>query len=153
MPEIARRCEWDTHDQGISQNGRKAQQNGPATPAIDRKKHKTLTISSHRNVRRKAHHLLGQKIALRYPRAYQAELRAALLDEVSPADVRAILRQVIRIAKRGHLPAVELLLKWVLGAPPIPVDPDRLDEHELDVRRKRPTLIDELALADDQAED
>src|SRR5882724_883747 len=71
MPEIARRCEWDTHDQGMSQNGRKAQQNGPATPAIDRKKRKTLTISSHRTVRRKAHHLLGQKIALRYPRAWQ----------------------------------------------------------------------------------
>jgi len=84
---------------------------------------------------------------------YQAELRGALLAEVSPADVRTILRQVIRIAKRGHLPAVELLLRWTLGAPPVPIDPDRLDEHALDVRRKRPTLIDELALADDQAED
>jgi hypothetical protein len=60
--------------------------------------------------------------------------------------VRTILRQVLRIAKRGHLPAVELLLKWVLGAPPAPVDPDRLDEHELSVKRGRPTLIDELAL-------
>jgi hypothetical protein len=84
---------------------------------------------------------------------YQAELRGALLAEVSPADVRTILRQVIRIAKRGHLPAVELLLRWTLGAPPVPIDPDRLDEHALDVRRKRPTLIDELALANDQAED
>lgn len=80
-------------------------------------------------------------------------MRGALLAEVSPADVRVILRQVIRIAKRGHLPAVELLLKWVLGAPPAPVDPDRLDEHELDVRRKRPTLLDQLALADDQTDD
>jgi len=94
----------------------------------------------------------GHPVANPFAR-YQAELRAALLTEVTPADVRTILRQVIRIAKRGHLPAVELLLKWVLGAPPAPVDPDRLDEHELDVRRKQPTLLDQLALADDQAED
>jgi hypothetical protein len=83
---------------------------------------------------------------------YQAELRGALLAEVSPADVRTILRQVLRIAKRGHLPAVELLLKWVLGAPPAPVDPDRLDEHELSVKRGRPTLLDQLTLADAPAD-
>jgi hypothetical protein len=82
---------------------------------------------------------------------YQAELRGALLAEVAPADLRAILRQVIRIAKRGHLPAVELLLKWTLGAPPAPVDPDRVDEHELSVRRGRPSLLDVMTLADEQA--
>jgi hypothetical protein len=84
---------------------------------------------------------------------YQAELRAALLAEVSPADLRTVLRQVLKIAKRGHLPAVELLLKWVLGAPPLPVDPDRLDEHELSVKRGKPTLIDQLALAEPPAGD
>jgi|SRR5919109_3201449 hypothetical protein len=83
---------------------------------------------------------------------YQAELRAALLAEVTPADVRTVLRQVIKIAKRGHLPAVELLLKWVLGAPPAPVDPDRLDEDELRVRRGRPALVDWLALSDEPAD-
>ena len=36
----------------------------------DRNKRTTDTISSHRTVRRKAHRLLGQKIDLRYPRAY-----------------------------------------------------------------------------------
>ena len=84
---------------------------------------------------------------------YQAELRGALLAEVKPADVRMILRQVIRLAKRGHLPATELLLKWVFGAPPAPVDPDRLDEHEWSVKRGRPTLLDQLSLEDNQAED
>jgi hypothetical protein len=83
---------------------------------------------------------------------YQAELRGALLAAVSPADLRAITRTVIRLAKRGHVPAVELLLRWTLGAPPAPVDPDRLDEHELSVRRGRPTLVDWLALADEQAD-
>lgn len=94
----------------------------------------------------------GRPVANPFGR-YQAELRAALLAEVQPADVRTILRQVIRLAKRGHLPAVELLLKWTLGAPPAAVDPDKLDEHEWSVKRGRPTLLDQLALADDQAED
>jgi hypothetical protein len=62
------------------------------------------------------------------------------------------VRQVVKIAKHGHLPAVELILKWTLGAPPAPIDPDRLDEHELAVRRGRPTLLDQLALTDDQAD-
>jgi hypothetical protein len=57
-------------DHGIAQNGKKAQQNGPATPPTDRKKRKTRTISSHRAVRRKAHRFLGQKMALRSPQAY-----------------------------------------------------------------------------------
>ena len=83
---------------------------------------------------------------------YQAELRGALLAEVAPADVRAILRQVIRIAKRGHLPATELIFKWVLGAPPAPVDPIA-SMNTSSAWRGRPTLIDQLALADDQVED
>ena len=35
----------------------------------DRNQGETRPISSHRTVRRKAHHLLGQKIDLRYPQA------------------------------------------------------------------------------------
>jgi hypothetical protein len=61
--------ECATRDHDISQNGRKAQQNGPVSHRTHRKKRKTHTISSHRTVRRKAHRLLGQKIALRYPQA------------------------------------------------------------------------------------
>ena len=39
-------------------------------PLTDRNQGETCPISSHRTVRRKAHHLLGQKIDLRYPRAW-----------------------------------------------------------------------------------
>jgi hypothetical protein len=49
--------------------------------------------------------------------------------------------------------AAELTLKWTLGGPPPAVDPDTLDAHELSVKRGRPTLIDQLALTDDPAED
>jgi hypothetical protein len=83
---------------------------------------------------------------------YQAELRQGLLAEVTVADFRAVIRKVLTMAKRGHLPSAELLLKWTLGGPPPVVDPDRLDEHELSVRRGRPTRVDALALADEQAD-
>jgi hypothetical protein len=42
------------------------------TYLAERKKHKTRTISSHRIIMRKTHHLLGQKVDLRYPRAHHA---------------------------------------------------------------------------------
>ena len=70
MPAIVKSYEWSTHDHGISQNGRKAQHNGPVAYLTERKKHKTRTISYHRTITRKAHRLLGQKIDLRYPRAW-----------------------------------------------------------------------------------
>jgi hypothetical protein len=82
----------------------------------------------------------------------QAEIRGVLLAAVTPADVRAILRQVIRLAKRGSLPATELLLRWTMGGPPPAIDPDKLEAHELEVRRSRPTLVDWLTLADEQAD-
>jgi hypothetical protein len=84
---------------------------------------------------------------------YQAELRGALLGEVSPADVRTILRQVLRLAKRGNLAATELILKWTLGGPPPALDPDKLDAHEREVRTGRLTMLDHLTLAADAVED
>jgi hypothetical protein len=84
---------------------------------------------------------------------YQRELRGALLAAVRPGDLQAVTRTLVRLAKQGQGPSVELLLRWTLGGPPPSIDPDRLDEHELDVRRKRPTLLDQLSLVDDQADD
>jgi hypothetical protein len=93
----------------------------------------------------------GRPVANPFGR-YQAELRAVLLAEVKPGDLRAILRKVVQLARRGNLAATELLLKWSLGGPPPAVDPDRLDEHEISVRRGRPTLVDAMTLSDEQAD-
>jgi hypothetical protein len=68
-----------------------------------------------------------------------------MLEEVAEADVRGIVKKIIKLAKLGNLAAVELLFKWVIGPPP-PVGPDRVDEHELSMRRGRPTLLDQLLL-------
>jgi hypothetical protein len=67
MPAIVGSYEWATHDHGIAQNGRKAQQKSLVAHLTDRNQGETRPISSHRTVRRKAHRLLGQKIDLRYP--------------------------------------------------------------------------------------
>jgi hypothetical protein len=93
----------------------------------------------------------GRPVANPFAR-YQGELRGVLLAEVTPGDLRAILRTVLRLAKRGNLAATELVLRYTLGGPPPAVDPDRLDEHEISVRRGRPTLVDALTLADEQAD-
>jgi hypothetical protein len=86
-----------------------------------------------------------------YARA-QAALRVAVLDEVDERDLRAVVRTMVRLAKRGNVPATELLFKWIVGPPPEPTHPDFVDAHELQVRRSLPTLMDLMALADEQAD-
>ncbi len=85
MPAIVKGYEQATHGQSVLQNNRKAQQNGPAAHLTDRNTRTTDTISSHRTVRRKAHRLLGQKIDLRYPRAWEWTRRPALAHLLSSA--------------------------------------------------------------------
>jgi hypothetical protein len=82
----------------------------------------------------------------------QAQLRQTVLDEVNEADLRAVVRKVLRLAKLGNLAAVELLFKWVIGPPPMPVHPDRVAEDELSVRRGMPTMIDRMLLAGEPGE-
>ena len=80
---------------------------------------------------------------------YQRELRGAVLTAVTLADLQSVIKQVVRLAKRGHGPSVELLLKWTLGGPPPALDPDKLDTHEREVRTGRLTMLDHLAQAED----
>jgi hypothetical protein len=86
-----------------------------------------------------------------YARA-QAALRVAVLDQVTEHDLRAVVRTMVRLAKHGSVQAAELLFKWIVGPPPAPTHPDFVDMHELQVRRSLPTLVDRLALADEQAD-
>src|SRR5919109_3288545 len=83
---------------------------------------------------------------------YRAALHTAVLAEVDAADVRGLVRTLVRLGKRGNLAAVRLFFEHVLGPLPAPVDPDEVAAHELQVRRRRPTLVDWLALSDEQAD-
>jgi hypothetical protein len=84
---------------------------------------------------------------------YQGEWRQALLAEVTPADVRAVIRKVLQLAKRGYVPAAAWLRKWTQGGPPPVVDPDKLEAHEREVWTGRLTMLDHLALTADASDD
>jgi len=60
----------------------------------------------------------GNKLGRGNPFAARvAKLRAELLKAVTPADIRAVARKLIKQAKTGDLPAIRELLDRVLGKP------------------------------------
>ena len=59
-----------------------------------------------------------------------AELRSTLLGAVSAADMRAVVKKLVGLAKGGDVTAAKVVLERLLG-PPLPVDvEDRLAELE-----------------------
>jgi hypothetical protein len=55
-----------------------------------------------------------------------AALRRAFYAEVTPADMRRVVRKLVTEATGGNLQAARLLLLWVIGKPDDPVHPDGL---------------------------
>lgn len=60
----------------------------------------------------------GNKAGKGNPYARRAgELRSALFDAVTPEDLRAMIKALIKKGKRGEIPAVRELLNRTLGKP------------------------------------
>jgi hypothetical protein len=59
-----------------------------------------------------------------------AALRSAALEELTPDDVRALVRRLHTQALSGDVPCATLLLRYALGRPPEAIDPDTLDVDE-----------------------
>lgn len=60
-----------------------------------------------------------------HPFARQAAaLRRAFFEELTPADMRALVRTLVTEASGGNLQAARLVLLWVLGKPHDPIHPD-----------------------------
>lgn len=59
-----------------------------------------------------------------------AALRQALLDAVTPEDIREIAQSLVAKAREGNLPAARLVLAYAIGKPGPAVDPDALELHE-----------------------
>jgi hypothetical protein len=55
-----------------------------------------------------------------------ASLRKAFFDEVTPADMQALVRTLVKEATGGNLQAARLLMLWILGKPPEPIFPDAI---------------------------
>jgi hypothetical protein len=74
-----------------------------------------------------------------------AALKVAFAEAVSVEDMQAVARKLLRLALLGDVGAVKVLLTTLIS-PVAPIDPDQLDRHELDIRRRQPTELDELML-------
>jgi hypothetical protein len=73
----------------------------------------------------------GNKYGPGNPFARQtAELRKALLEVVTPEEMRQVAFTLLLRAKTGNLAAIKLLLQYVIGKPAEGVDPDRLEVEE-----------------------
>ncbi|MBX9681117.1 MAG: hypothetical protein K2X38_20355 [Gemmataceae bacterium] len=62
-----------------------------------------------------------------------AKLRQVMLEECAEEDLRGMTRAMIDLAKGGDKAAAKLILQYTLGKPGKMVDPDRIDEDELNV--------------------
>jgi hypothetical protein len=73
----------------------------------------------------------GNKYGPGNPFARQtAQLRKALLEVVTPEEMRQVAFTLLLRAKTGNLTAIKLLFQYVLGKPAEGVDPDRLEVEE-----------------------
>src|SRR5262245_9634642 len=61
-----------------------------------------------------------------------AKLRQLLLSAVTDEVLGSIVEKLIDMAKGGDLAAIKLVLAYSIGKPGPCVDPDRLEEDELD---------------------
>lgn len=74
------------------------------------------------------------------------ELRSALIKSLTIADMQEIALSLKEKAMAGDMAAMKLLLEYSIGKPQPAIDPDRLDEHELETLKGRPSAIDLLVL-------
>jgi len=59
-----------------------------------------------------------------------AALRQAFFTEVTPADMRALVRKLVQEATGGNLQAARLVLLWIVGRPADPHHPDAVETME-----------------------
>jgi hypothetical protein len=60
-----------------------------------------------------------------------AAFRACLINSVTQDDFRAIVEQLLEMAKDGEIQAIKLLFSYLLGMPKPVVEPDELDLQEM----------------------
>ena len=67
-----------------------------------------------------------------------AALREALVQAVTPGDIREIAVMMIECAKMGSESAAKLVFQYAVGRPAPMTDPDRVDHDEWKLRMERP---------------
>ncbi len=69
-----------------------------------------------------------------------ARLRQVLIDSVTEEEMAIIAGQLVVQAKLGDQAAIKLLFQYVLGKPAAVVDPDALDQQEMELYQRNPPL-------------
>jgi hypothetical protein len=71
-----------------------------------------------------------------------AELRSAFIAAATPEDLQRICQRLITMAALGDLAAAKLVLGYLLGKIPEPVNPDTLDLEECRLASQNPTCAE-----------
>lgn len=71
-----------------------------------------------------------------------AALRSALVQAVTPDDIREIAEKLLLQAKAGNLAAIKLLLSYTLGKPGPAASPDAVELDEWRLRQQAPTAAE-----------
>lgn len=81
----------------------------------------------------------GNKAAVGNPHARRvAQLRAALMEGLTPVKWQGVIDALITAATAGDLAAIKLLVSYAIGQPLQAISPDRLDENDFEVMRLKP---------------
>jgi hypothetical protein len=73
-----------------------------------------------------------------------AALRHAILDVVTPEEIRALAGRLLELAREGDLAAAKLVLSYAIGKPAEAVNPDTLDVQEWQLFRQETGNADQL---------
>lgn len=75
---------------------------------------------------------------------YTALLREALVAAVTEEDMQAIVHKMIAMAKAGSIPAMRMLLQYVIGKPTAAPNPDRVQMDEWNYFKDSAAMTDDV---------
>ena len=65
-----------------------------------------------------------------------AQLRSALIEHITPEDLKEIVTALLTQAKAGDIASCKLLLSYLIGATPKACNPDELELQDLELKAK-----------------
>jgi len=75
---------------------------------------------------------------------HTARLRAAMVNIVTEDDVQAVMRKMLTMAAAGSIPAMRLVMQYVIGKPSSAPNPDRLDLDEWNVHKETAAMTEDV---------
>ena len=79
----------------------------------------------------------GNKFGTGNPHAMKvAQLRGALIEHITPEDLKEIVTALLTQAKAGDIASCKLLLPYLVGPAPTVCDPDAIELQELERKAK-----------------